>query len=62
MKRTYLFPKTDIIALDEQNIIAASATGSLTTTGLDGIEYETQSASGLSADVKVNIVEWEDWQ
>ncbi len=62
MKKTYLIPQMHIIALQPQNIIAASATGSLTTTGLDGIQYEEQAASGLSADVKANTVEWEGWQ
>lgn len=62
MKKTYLIPQMHIIALQPQNIIAASATGSLTTTGLDGIQYEEQAASGLSADVKANTIEWEDWQ
>lgn len=62
MKKKYLFPQTDIIALDEQDIIAVSTTGSLTTTGLDGIQYEEQAASGLSADVKANTFEWDIWQ
>lgn len=62
MKKKYLFPQTDIIALDEQDIIAVSTTGSLTTTGLDGIQYEEQAASGLSADVKANTIEWDVWQ
>lgn len=62
MKKKYLFPQTDIIALDEQDIIAVSTTGSLTTTGLDGIQYEEQTASGLSADVKANTIEWDVWQ
>lgn len=62
MKKTYLIPQMHIIALQPQHIIAASATGSLTTTGLDGIQYEEQEATGLSADVKANTIEWEDWQ
>lgn len=62
MKKTYLIPQMHNIAVRPQHIIAVSATGSITSTGLDGIEYETQSASGLSADVKANTIEWEDWQ
>lgn len=62
MKKAYLIPQMHIIALQPQNFIATSATGNLTSTGLDGIEYGTQSASGLSADVKANTIEWEDWQ
>ncbi len=51
-----------IIAVQPQNIITVSGTGNLTTTGLDGIEYSNTSASGQSADVKANTVQWEDWQ
>ncbi len=62
MKKTYLIPQMHIVAVQPQNIIATSQTGSITSTGLDGIEYGTQSASGMSADVKANTIEWEDWQ
>lgn len=62
MKKTYLIPQMHIIAVQPQNIIAASATGSLTTTGLDGIQYEEQAASGLSADVKASTIELDIWQ
>lgn len=62
MNKTYLIPQMRIVAVQPQNIITVSGTGNLTTTGLDGIEYSNTSASGQSADVKANTVQWEDWQ
>lgn len=60
MKKFYLMPQTIVTGIDTERLIAASVTK---TQGGDGLDVggSTRENNITSGNVKVNTVDWEDW-